>query len=89
MIVKIDKTFEKDIDEVNDFIILKKIAKYIENFQFTENLNTISNIKKLKSSKDCYRIKIGNFRLGLIIKNNEVEFVRCLHRKDIYRFFPK
>jgi len=49
---------------------------------------TILNLKKLRGGRDYYRIKIGDYRIGLIIKNDLVIFVRCLDRKEIYRFFP-
>jgi mRNA interferase RelE/StbE len=35
-----------------------------------------------------YRIRLGDYRVGLKIENNTVCFVRFLHRKDIYRYFP-
>jgi mRNA-degrading endonuclease RelE of RelBE toxin-antitoxin system len=31
---------------------------------------------------------VGNYRLGLIIEAETVIFVRVLHRKEIYRYFP-
>jgi mRNA interferase RelE/StbE len=53
--------------------------------------NTVSdivNIKKLSGFKYHYRIRIGNYRVGIVIKNNEVIFERFLHRKDIYKYYP-
>ena len=35
-----------------------------------------------------YRIRIGNYRIGLQIENELVYFVAFDHRKDIYRNFP-
>ncbi|MDP3913923.1 MAG: hypothetical protein Q8R96_09315 [Bacteroidota bacterium] len=48
----------------------------------------ITNLKKLTGYKNAYRIKIGNYRIGVFIENNIVEFARVIHRKDIYRVFP-
>ncbi|RKY93503.1 MAG: hypothetical protein DRQ01_04625 [Ignavibacteriae bacterium] len=48
----------------------------------------ISNLKKIQGTKDYYRIRMGNHRLGMIIKKGEVELIRILHRKDIYKYFP-
>ncbi|MBX6423476.1 type II toxin-antitoxin system RelE/ParE family toxin [Thermosulfurimonas sp. F29] len=45
-------------------------------------------MKKLKGYKDFYRIRIGDYRIGLQIKENKIIFVRFLHRKEIYRCFP-
>lgn len=30
----------------------------------------------------------GYYRIGLFVEGEEVEFVRVLHRKDMYRHFP-
>lgn len=47
-------------------------------------------LEKLKGSKDHYKIKVGEYRVGLKIDKKEkvIEFRRTLHRKDIYRYFP-
>ncbi len=37
---------------------------------------------------DFYRIRIGDYRIGIALANAAVEFIRCLPRKDLYRFFP-
>jgi mRNA interferase RelE/StbE len=89
MIVSIDKTFEKDTNKIKLKNILNEIADIIENTQKAKNIIEIKNIKKLKGYKKYYRIKLEDYRLGLFIDNDKVEFVRCLHRKDIYKYFPK
>jgi len=87
MQVKIDKSFEKDVKKIKERNILKKIANVIREIQHIENISEIKNLKKLSVASNQYRIRIGNYRIGLIIIEDTVEFVRFLHRKDIY--FPK
>jgi mRNA interferase RelE/StbE len=89
MEVKIDKSFQKDTRKVKDKLLLKKIVLVISEVQKAENINEIKNLKKLKGSSENYRIKIGDYRLGIIISESTFEFIRCLHRKDIYKYFPK
>jgi mRNA interferase RelE/StbE len=51
--------------------------------------DSIHNLKKLRAaSGSYYRIRIGEYRIGLIFSGGIVTFVRCLHRKEIYRYFP-
>lgn len=88
MIVKIDRSFEKDTDKIKDKKILARIAGTIELFISSDGLPDISNLKKIKGYSGCYRIRIGNYRLGIFIEGNTVAFERCLHRKDIYKYFP-
>ena len=61
----------------------------IKEVQKTENLSEIGNLKKLSVSDNEYRIRLGSFRIGLILDKETVIFVRCLHRKDIYKYFPR
>ena len=89
MIVLIDKRFEKDTNKINDKSLLKKITTCIINIQNANSLNEIKNLKKLKGFDLEFRIKIGDYRIGLIIEDNKISFIRVLHRKDIYKFFPK
>ncbi len=42
----------------------------------------------MKSSERYWRIKIGEYRLGLEKDGDKIILVRILHRKDIYRYFP-
>lgn len=89
MEIKIDRSFQKDTRKINNKALLEEIAKTIISVRNAENISQIRNLKKLKISSDEFRIKIGNYRLGVKISGSTVFFVRCLHRRDIYKFFPK
>jgi len=88
MKVLIDKSFEKDTEKITDKKLLNSIADSIEEIQGVNKLSDITNCKKLKGSKNFYRIRIGDYRIGFIFKNQTVEFVRFLHRNKIYNSFP-
>jgi mRNA interferase RelE/StbE len=45
-------------------------------------------LKKLKTGMAYYRLRIGDYRLGMVIEGDGVKFVRLLHRSEIYRYFP-
>ena len=72
MIVLIDKRFEKDTNKINDKSILKKIASCIIEIQNSDSLNKVKNLKKLKGFDSEYRIKIVDYRIGLIIENKVI-----------------
>ncbi len=88
MIVKIDKSFEKDFKKAGNQRLNPKLLATIENIQKATKLTDIKNIKKLKGSTDLYRIRLGDYRIGVIINKKEVQLIRFLHRKEIYRYFP-
>jgi mRNA interferase RelE/StbE len=53
-----------------------------------DTLEKIPNIKKLKGHRNAYRVRVGDYRLGLFFENSTILLARFLHRKDIYRIFP-
>lgn len=88
MKVLIDKSFEKDTDEITDKKLLKSIADCIKEVQKLDKLSDITNCKKLKGSKNSYHIRIGNYRIGFVFENHTIQFIRFLHRSKIYDSFP-
>jgi mRNA interferase RelE/StbE len=67
---------------------LGRIGDIILEVEAAGSITTIANLKKLKAEGTYYRIRSGNYRLGLIIDGDIVTFVRALHRSEIYRYFP-
>ena len=88
MIVTFKKSFEKDLVKLRDADLLHKIQAVIEAAEAAFGLVDIKNLKKLKADGNYYRIRVGNYRLGLILDEAEISFVRVLHRKEMYRYFP-
>ena len=88
MNVRIDKSFEKDTKKIKDKDLLAKIANTIEQVQASASEKEIKNIKKLKGFQSYYRIRIGDYRIGLAIEETTVDFIRFLPRKDVHKYFP-
>lgn len=83
------KSFAKDLKRHGrDKNLLTRIQKTILEVEKADIIFTIKNLKKLKAEGSYYRIRVGNYRLGLIIEDEIVTFVRFLHRSEIYRYFP-
>ncbi len=80
--------FEKDLKNISDKNLLKKIKNTIEEIGKTDKLSSISNLKKLRGYETFYRIRIGDYRIGVEIIEDCVIFTRVLHRKEVYRYFP-
>ena len=82
------KHFEKDLDKLKSLEIQNDVFETILNVENALKLSDIKNIKKLKGYKRSYRIRIGDYRIGVFIDNDVVEFAAVAHRKDIYQLFP-
>lgn len=88
MKVLVDRSFEKDISAISDTKLLSRVADIIEHIESCRVLKEIPNLKKLKGDSDCFRIRVGDYRIGARIKKDTVKLIRFLQRKDIYRNFP-
>lgn len=82
------KSFTRDLERIKNYAILERVKRAVEHIEIAIDLHEIKGIKALSSAGSFYRIRVGNYRIGVTIKANEVEFLRCLHRRDIYRYFP-
>ena len=88
MKVLIDKAFEKDTSKIRDKKLLFALAGRIELIQSAQKLVEIPQCKKLKGSKNAYRIRLGTYRIGFLYHRQTVELIRFLSRSDIYNYFP-
>lgn len=90
MNILIDKSFVKDINKIKDKNLLQKLNNFILGFEKTLSFSDIPSIKKIKGYKTYYRIRISDYRLGIEkINEDKICLIRFLHRKDIYKYFPK
>ena len=88
MNVEYSKSFKKDIETVNDQKVLARLKELLLSFEQITSLTEIQNLKKLKASGNYYRIRVGDYRIGLKFEENKLTLVRFLHRKEVYRYFP-
>ena len=76
-----------ELDDNKKKIIQKLILNKQQIFLTSVNKNILP-LEKLKSYKTFYRIRAGDYRIGIEIVNDKIIFTRFLHRKDIYKYFP-
>ena len=88
MIVRFHKSFTKDLSKIRDKSIRKKIKKAILKLENSPSFDKITNIKAIKGEKNAYRLRAGDYRIGLYLKSDSIELIRVAHRKDIYDLFP-
>lgn len=82
-------SFERDLKKLKKNRQLRsRIQQAIEKVENAKELQELPKLKKLSGSGDYGRIRIGDYRIGVAFKTRTVVFVRCLHRRDIYCYFP-
>jgi mRNA interferase RelE/StbE len=74
MIIAFTKGFEKSLTRIRDKKIADTLLETIENLKLANNPFQIKNLKKLKGHPTAYRIRVGNYRIGVFIENNAAAF---------------
>lgn len=88
MKIEYRKKFLKELSNIHKGERLR-----IETFVFKElpkanSIFELGNVEHMKGYPSYYKIRFGQYRIGLKMKDNRVILERALHRKDIYRHFP-
>lgn len=89
MNVEFSSKFKKEFQRLDKQESLSKaLYEAVENVIAATSIQDVKNIKKLSGFKGYYRIRIGNYRVGLKLEDETVIFAAFSHRKDIYKNFP-
>lgn len=88
MLVKVKKSFLKQLA-----FVPKDVRDRIELFVFEtlpmlESLGQSGKIEKMHGYKSCFKVRFGDYRVGIIYENEVVVVKVVMNRKEIYRFFP-
>ena len=88
MKVKYRKKFLKELS-----LIPKTQRAKIEHFVFKSlpsagSLHQLGVIEQMKGYPLCFKVRFGQYRIGLRMEDDAIVLEKALHRKDIYRHFP-
>lgn len=81
--------FLKDLKALKSSAVFETINSLVfEEIPQCGKLDDLSNLSKLKGFDHAYRIRVGDYRIGLFFDGETVTFARVLHRSEVYRYFP-
>lgn len=86
--IEYQKKFLKDLADIPS-VHRREIEDFV--FDYLPNCKTLADsgkFEKMSGYDNCYKARIGNYRVGIIFENGTITLKRVLHRKEIYRFFP-
>lgn len=83
------RSFLKDIKKLNDPATARKLEKALANIKMADSPGEVPDLKKMKGYSFVYRVKVGEYRLGIYMEGDAVEVARFVKRNDIYKVFPK
>ena len=88
MRVEFRRSFVKDLERVRDRRLRERVREAIEEIERAARLEEVRGVKRLRGGEGYYRIRVGDYRLGLVLEGERVVLVRFLHRREVYRYFP-
>ncbi|HNT76065.1 MAG TPA: type II toxin-antitoxin system RelE/ParE family toxin [Anaerolineae bacterium] len=88
MKVAFEASFARDLKRIRDKLLLQRVQQTIEAIKLAPGIGSVSELKKMQGYDTFYRVRLGDYRIGIEIVDDQVIFVRFLHRKDVYRYFP-
>ncbi len=88
MRVSFEASFARDLRGIRDKTLLERVEQVITEVKTATALSEIKHLSKMRGYTTFYRLRLEDYRIGIEVVGDEVIFVRILHRKDIYRYFP-
>lgn len=83
------KLFLKDLKRLRKQPIYEQIVELaFTGLPEAKQLRDVSGVKAMRRHPKRYRIRVGNYRIGIEVKGNTIEVMRVLHRGEFYRYFP-
>ena len=89
MKVAFSKKYERQFDKLAKANDRKRIAAAVQSIIDTKRLEDLPSIKKLKGFTHAYRVRSGQFRIGIIKQPDGTVLIAAFDlRKDFYDVFP-
>lgn len=83
------KQFDKLVFKINDKSIKVRLKRVMDRVGQAKNLDEIPNITSIVGYPNYYRIKFGDYRVGISLEDNIVWFLYFGKRdENTYKKFP-
>lgn len=89
MNVEFSKSFDKQSSRISDKILLKRLGNIIKKVIACDSLNEVPNLKPIVGHPGFYRIRLGDYRIGISFEE-EVVWFHFFGKRDesTYKKFP-
>ena len=87
MKIRIEKSIQRDLKKIADPLVNAQVESVYLAVKAAVSPKDIPELRKLQGSKKGihYRIRVGDYRIGVTIEGDLVTFVRCKLRKNAYK----
>ena len=89
MNVQYRQLFLKDLKKLKNSEIYSRVYELaFTTLPSADSLQDLVNVKAMVGYADHYRIRLADYRVGIIRQGDSLEMMRVLHRREFYRYFP-
>ena len=88
MTVEPSRQFSRDVRRLGSSQIRRRLDRTIQELIEVADITEVSGIKRLLAEGQHYRIRIGDYRLGITMDGKIAALRRFLPSGEIYRYFP-
>jgi mRNA interferase RelE/StbE len=79
MTIDYKASFHRDIKKLKDKEQAARLREIISEIKAAKNLSEIKNIRKIEGFPNHYRIKTGEYRVGIVLSGDTIIFIRFLN----------
>jgi mRNA interferase RelE/StbE len=80
-------SFAKDLRSIQDTELLHRIRQSIQQVENAQRLQDVADVKKLKTRKGNFRIRVGDYRIGIVAVADTITMVPLTKRRANQRCF--
>ena len=81
--------FRRDIRRIRDADTIRRINSVIADLCDANSIGEVSNIRRIRAARGShYRVRIGDYRLGVTLDGDVAILAAIGHRREVYRRFP-
>ena len=81
-------SFTRDLRRVRNAEVRGRVLGIMEELEAAAAITDVRGVRRIRGEGRYYRVRVGDYRLGVALEGDVAIVVRFLHRSDIYRFFP-
>ena len=88
MEIRYRTSFGRDLRRERHSDLRRGVERVVDLLQRAPSVANVPGLVSMQGYANHYRVRVGDYRLGIIVDGDTAILVRFLHRRDIYRHFP-
>lgn len=89
MKVETSPRFNRDLRRIRDPALAIRVNRKIDELEAAASMREVSAVSRVHAPRGWhYRIRVGEYRIGVTLEGDTAVLARFGHRSVIYRVFP-